>query len=78
MTDDTASRPADLPAAFEPVLPGEVGAALSAEGEVAPGPRALTGSTKISSTPHCRPNSINARMASASSAIPGSKGQNMP
>ncbi len=42
MTDDTASRPADLPAAFEPVLPGEVGAALPAEGEVAPGPRALT------------------------------------
>jgi uncharacterized protein YaaN involved in tellurite resistance len=42
MTDDTASRPADLPAAFEPVLPGEVGATLPAEGEVAPGPRALT------------------------------------
>jgi len=42
MTDDTASRPADLPAAFEPVLPGEVGAALPAASEVAPGPRELT------------------------------------
>jgi uncharacterized protein YaaN involved in tellurite resistance len=42
MTDDTASRPADLPAAFEPVLPAEVGAALPAPGEVAPGPRELT------------------------------------
>ena len=42
MTDDTASRPADLPAAFEPVLPGEVGAALPAESEAAPGLRELT------------------------------------
>jgi len=42
MTDDTASRPADLPAAFEPVLPGEVGAALPAESELAPGLRELT------------------------------------
>ena len=42
MTDDTASRPADLPAAFEQVLPGEVGAALPAASEVAPGPRELT------------------------------------
>jgi uncharacterized protein YaaN involved in tellurite resistance len=42
MTDDTASRPADLPAPFEPVLPGQVGAALPAASEVAPGPRELT------------------------------------
>ncbi len=42
MTDDTASRPADLPAVFEPGLPGDVGAALPAASEVAPGPRKLT------------------------------------
>jgi uncharacterized protein YaaN involved in tellurite resistance len=42
MTDDTASRPTDLPAPFEPVLSGEVGAALPAASEVAPGPRELT------------------------------------
>ena len=42
MTDDTASRPADLPAAFESALPGEVGAALPAASEVAPGPREMT------------------------------------
>jgi uncharacterized protein YaaN involved in tellurite resistance len=42
MTDDTASRPANLPAAFQPVLPGEIGAALPAASEVAPGPRELT------------------------------------
>jgi uncharacterized protein YaaN involved in tellurite resistance len=42
MTDDTASRPANFPAAFQPVLPGEIGAAFSTASEVAPGPRGLT------------------------------------
>ena len=42
MTDDTASRPADLPAVFEPGLRGDVGAAPPAASGVAPGPRKLT------------------------------------
>jgi uncharacterized protein YaaN involved in tellurite resistance len=42
MTDDTASRPADLPAVFEPGLRGKVGAAPPAASGVAPGPRKLT------------------------------------
>ena len=41
MTDDTASRPADLPAVFEPGLRGDVGAAPPATSGVAPGPRKL-------------------------------------
>ena len=42
MTDDTASRPADLPAVLEPGRPADVGAAPPAASEVAPGPRKLT------------------------------------
>jgi uncharacterized protein YaaN involved in tellurite resistance len=42
MTDDTASRPADLPAVFEPGGPGDLGASPPAAREVAPGPRKLT------------------------------------
>jgi uncharacterized protein YaaN involved in tellurite resistance len=42
MTDDTASRPADLPAVFEPGGPEGAGASSPAEREVAPGPRKLT------------------------------------
>ncbi len=35
MTDDAAPRPTDLSPGFEPVLPGEVGAALPSEAETA-------------------------------------------
>ena len=38
MTDDAASRPTDLPPGFEPVLPGEVGAALPSDAETAATP----------------------------------------